>query len=225
MDNQKTIATLISWLENNAPDGHGLLVPISGGSDSALSFWLCNQAVKDRTLGVYIGTQLRQREWFESLGNVQLDDFEVTGNNPEVQRWAHFLTLSLQENRVLTGSRNLTESTLGTFSNASRLAAILPLAALWKSQIMELCDYVGVPAEITESSRRADPECGRPEKMSDIPFEMVDIFLQSKIGIVNEDKLGLISSEQYEYLENVYTQNSYKINLPLIGPEAVFVTD
>lgn len=224
MDNQKTIDGLLRWLKNNIPDGHGLLVPVSGGSDSALSFWLCNQTLKDRTKGVYIGTQLRQREWFDSLGTVQLDDFEVTGKNPEIQRWAHFLTLSLQENRVLTGSRNLTESTLGTFSNASRLAAILPLAGLWKSQIMELCDYVGVPTEITESSRRADPECGRPEKMSGIPFGMVDTYLQAKIGIVNKEKLGLISPVQYEYLENVYTQNSYKINLPLIGPEAVFVT-
>lgn len=224
MDRQKTIALLISWLESNIPDGQGLLVPISGGSDSALSFWLCNQTLKNRTKGVYIGTRLRQRDWFESLGTVQLDDFEVHGKNPEVERWAHFLTLSLQEDRVLTGSRNLTESTLGTFSNASRLAAILPLAGLWKSQVMELCDYVGVPSEITESSRRADPECGRPEKMSDIPFQVVDTFLQAKIGKVNENKLSLIGPEQYEYLEKVYAQNSYKVNLPLTGPEAVVVT-
>lgn len=221
MDHQKTITALISWLEANVPDEHGLVIPISGGSDSALSFWLCNQTLTDKTKGVFIGTQLRQQEWFEAVGNVQLDDFEVYGKSPEVQRWAHFLTLSLQENRVLTGSRNLTESTLGTFSNASRLAAILPLAGLWKSQVMELCDYVGVPAEITDSSRRADPECGRPEKMSDIPFEVVDIFLQVKQGIIDDERISQIAPEQYDYLEEIYAKNSYKVNLPLVGPQAI----
>jgi NH3-dependent NAD+ synthetase len=221
MNIDKTIASLLAWLQTAKPAGNGLLIPISGGSDSALCFWLCNQIFKDDTKGIFIGTNLRQKEWFQVQGTVQLDDVEIGGKNPEVQRWAHFLNVSLQENRVLTGSRNFTESTLGTFSNASRLAALLPLGGLWKHQVMELCDYVGVPSEITDSSRRADPECGRPEKMADIPFEVVDTFLAARIGGTQESDLVKVTPEQYDYLEKVYTQNSYKIKLPSIGPEAV----
>ncbi len=221
MDKQKTIDGLLDWMHHTLPQDNGLLLPISGGSDSALCFWLCNQDFGKLTKGIFIGTQLRCKEWFMPVGDVMFSEIANDGKNPEVQRWAHFLGVALNENRVLIGSRNFTETTLGTFSNASRVAAFLPLAGLWKSEVMELCEYVGIPDEILESSRRADPECGRPEKLADIPFEAVDVFLQSKLGISSNNQEYEPTQEQYEYLEKVFTQNAYKSRLPLTGPAAV----
>ncbi len=218
MSSQEKVALLLSWLKENIPDGPNILIPISGGSDSALCFWLCNQVFKDRTKGISIGSRLRSKEWFEEIGDVELHNIEFDGDNPEVARWAHFLKICLTENRILVGSRNRTESVLGTFSNASRVATFLPLGGLWKHEVMELCDFVGIPEEITASSRQADPECGRPEKMADIQYDAVDRFLQEKLGMIVDSSLVEPSMEQRAYLETVYSQNSYKTNLPLSGP-------
>ncbi len=219
MSNQEKIDLLLSWLRENLPDGPGILVPVSGGSDSALCFWLCAQVAKERTKGVSMGTSLRSKEWFESVGTVELHTGDVAGANPEVARWAHFLTQCLTENRILIGSRNRTESVLGTFSNASRVATFLPLAGLWKHEVMELCDFVGIPEEITASSRRADPECGRPAKMADIQYEAVDRFLQEKLHLPIDTSLAEPSQEQREYLETIYVENAYKAGLPAVGPK------
>lgn len=216
MNPAKTIENLSEWINQNTPQDNGFLVPISGGSDSALCFWLCNNIMKERTLAVYIGTDLRQKEWFESLGSIHYGSADVTSDNPEIDRWAYFLRVALKERRILTGSRSLTEHTLGTYSTASRVASFLPLAGLWKHEIMDLCKYVGVPDEIIQSSLRADPACGRPEKMAAIPFKTVDDFLRVKIEAA--ENLPDFTPGQEEYLEDVYRSNLYKKHLPLMGP-------
>lgn len=210
------VEILGDWIVRNTPSDNGLIVPVSGGSDSALCFWLCSRVMKERTLGVYIGKDLRQKEWFESIGVIHYGSIQEDSDNPEVDRWAYFLRVALKEHRVLTGSRNLTEHTLGTYSTASRVASFLPLAGLWKHEVMELCGYVGIPDEIIQSSLRADPACGRPEKMSAIPFEVLDDFLQVKLGL--RDDMPSFAAGQEEYLESMYTGNLYKRELPLTGP-------
>lgn len=218
MSGQRTVDGLLNWLRATVPDDVDLLVPVSGGSDSAFCYWLCNQAFPQRTKGIYIGTALRQKEWFEGTGIMQYSDLQMDGENPEVQRWAHFLETSIKENRMLVGSRNHTEDMLGTFSHASKVASLLPLAGLWKHEVMELCGYVGVPEEIISSSSRADPACGRPQRMADIPFEAVDAFLKSKLGgAVGQ---GERTEQQEAYLENVYATHSYKTTLPFRGPHS-----
>ena len=93
---------------------------------------------------------------------------DATPQHVEAARWALMLSLSLEVRGWLVGTRNRTEEELGTFSLASRVATFLPLAGLWKSEVMAACAHVGVPGEILESSRRADPSCGRPQEMVDL---------------------------------------------------------
>lgn len=216
MNNQKTIEALVAWIKDVTPKGAKILIPISGGSDSALCYWLYNRALPGQVEGVFIGTSLRAKTWFEQNGVVRYSDLTVTGPSPEIERWAHFLTLSIQESMVLVGSRNRTEDTLGTFSHASKVCSFLPLANVWKSQVMDLCAYIGVPDEILESSKRADPKCGRPKRMSDIAFEAVDEFLQAMLGDGNLAGFSG-SSDQLDYLKEVFAQNSYKKYLPYKG--------
>ena len=128
------------------------------------------------------------------------------------------LSQSLEVRGWLVGSRNRTEEVLGTYSLASRIATYLPLAHLWKSEVMRLARYVGVPDEILQSSRRADPACGRPQEMADIPFEMVDLFLQVMIGEQPVSQLATMPLAQREYIQRVYDRNRFKLSLPLRPP-------
>jgi NH3-dependent NAD+ synthetase len=206
---------LVASIGRDAAAASGLLIPVSGGSDSALCFWACRQALGDKVRGVYVGRDLRCRDWFDSVGKVHYLSEQPDWRDKEIMRWAEFLSLAKEENRWLTGSRTLTEEHLGTISMASRVATYLPLMGLWKSEVMVLCDAVGVPKQITASSRRADPDCGRPQEMAEIPLELIDLFLRLP---ENSKTVQLVlSPAQIDYLESVRTRNAFKRKLPARG--------
>lgn len=214
----QTVEQLKEWIREHTPEGLGILVPISGGSDSALCFWLYNQVFPERTVGVYFGTNLRAEAWFKSVGQVRIiEPLPDHLNDPELLRWACFVKFCLDEKRVLIGPRNKTEHVFGTFSHASRAAFHLPLAGLWKSEILEMCEAIGVPSEIIASSRAADPVCGRTLEYVAIPFDLIDAFLQEKIGESMMRSTSELSVSQRAYLEGLYAKNSYKRELPLFA--------
>lgn len=216
MDNR--LQTLIDWVKVSTSRARGLLVPVSGGSDSALIFWLLNQACPEKTLGVFVGKDLRCREWFEKTGTVrQLREYHGK-EDKEARRWATFISISIAEDRWLTGSRNRSEAVMGNFSLASRVATFLPLANVWKSDVMELCALAGIPTEVTDSSRRADPDCGRPKEMSEIPLELIDVFLKVQEGALESERISSLSPAQVEYLMGIYQYNQFRRHLPVTGP-------
>jgi NH3-dependent NAD+ synthetase len=106
---------------------------------------------------------------------------------------------------------------------ASRVATFLPLANIWKSDVMALCELAGVPGEITSSSRRADPDCGRPTELAEIPLEKVDTYLKVESGKLPRAALEALTSGQTDYLARVVAQNKFKQLLPAKGP-ALFAT-
>lgn len=213
------LTSIIEWIRTEAAAAKGLLVPISGGSDSALVFWLCNQVYPEKTVGVYAGEadSLRCREWFEKMGKVTTIPSPAT-EDKEGARWTAFLSRSRAENRWLVGSRTRTEDVMGTFSLASRLATFLPIAGIWKSEVMALCNVIGVPSEITDSSRRADPDCGRPKELAEIPLEDIDRFLKVQISELDASTLALDDATR-SYLEHVFQGNSFRTQLPKRGPK------
>ncbi|MDP1719373.1 MAG: hypothetical protein Q8L24_03045 [bacterium] len=223
MRKQKLILKkIISWIRIKVPEPLGVIVPVSGGSDSALCWWLCNQALSGKTLGVFSGKGLRREDWFRKHGELRFIETPVLGKNPEIARWSEFLEISVREKRVLIGTRNRTEDMLGTYSLASRIATVLPLAGIWKSDVIDLCRSIGVPKEIINSSRRADPVCGRPAGLADIPLELIDGFLKAKEGEEKRPLCGELTQPQRDYLEEIYSANRFKISLPEKGPTATW---
>jgi NH3-dependent NAD+ synthetase len=219
------LEAIITWIRQttDVARGRGVLVPVSGGSDSALCLWLCAQALpRGRALAAYVGGAshpLRCEAWFESLAELHILPAPPDSQaDPEMLRWAAMLHHAKANRCWLAGSRTRTEDTFGTYSLASRLATYQPLAGTWKTEVMELCDLVGVPHEITASSRQADPACGRPTQMADIPFARVDLFLQAKIGQRPPIDLAGLDEAQRDYLESVYQRNQFKKHLPLRPP-------
>ncbi len=217
MDSRLTALT--DWVRTSAARAHGLLVPISGGSDSAVAFHILNQVYPEKTVGVFIGKDLRARDWFCKTGNLRfIDDLGIKPEHAEVERNAICQRLSLSENRWLVGTRNRTENVFGTFSLASRVATYLPIVGVWKTDIMALCKVIGVPEEVTASSRRADPNCGRPQALAEIPLESVDVFLKVRTGILDISALAALTAAQVEYLDQAFTANRFRTLLPTLGP-------
>jgi NH3-dependent NAD+ synthetase len=215
----RRLVSLIEWIRGTTTAARGLLVPVSGGSDSALCFWLCCQARPSQVVGVHAGTNLRSREWFETCGRVDfVREPDAGPDDKDVARWATMLTLSRSRGMWLVGTRNGTEEALGTYSLASRLAGFLPLMGLWKSEILELCTAVAVPSEVTASSLRADPACGRPAELAEIPLGRIDLFLQIKEGAVPEHRMGELLEAEVRYLERIYQGNRFKKLLPTCAP-------
>src|SRR3989338_9916863 len=135
--------TLINSISAASFEARELVVPVSGGSDSALNFWLCCQAFARRVgggkvVGVHAGTNLRARNWFELVGPIQYVATPGEYAEREEMRWARFLSMSLERHAWLVGSRNRTEDMLGTYSLASRVATYLPLVNVWKTEVIDL---------------------------------------------------------------------------------------
>src|SRR5262249_52342119 len=150
------------------------------------------------------------RAWFEGRGQLEtLPRPPGSAKRQEVHRWLSLLELCLERQWWLVGSRNRTEDAFGTYSIASRVASFLPLGGLWKSEVMELCQQIGVPPEVTASSRRADPGCGRPTELAEIALELIDEYLRVKLGEAPVQTLARFSDAQLRYLESLYEQNRF----------------
>ena len=206
---ESRLRSLVSWVRETAEPSKGLVIPVSGGSDSALCFWICRQAWPDKTIAVHAGRELRSKEWLEKTGAVEYTIAPGEHDEREEMRWARFLSMSLAKGYWLVGSRNRTEDELGTYSLASRIATYLPLVGVWKSEVLAMCRHIGVPEEVIASSLRADPDCGRPAELAEIPYETIESFLK---GEMHE------KSVRVDYLENIRRRNAFKKKLPARGP-------
>jgi len=94
-----------------------------------------------------------------------------------------------------------------------------PSSASGKTDIMQLCSLIGVPDEVMASSRRADPDCGRPSELAEIPLEQIDIFLKVRIGELGEDALQSLAPTQVAYLDKAFKANKWRTGLPTEGPQ------
>ena len=196
----------------------GLLVPVSRGTDSALCYWLCKQVIPAKTQAVHFGDNLPAREWFESLGSVETIPLPTGPESRELGRWAMLSSLSMRRRVWLVGSRNRTKDVFGTFSLASRVATYYPIVGLWKTEVMELCQMVGVPQELIQSSRYPDIQCGRTEQMAEIGIEKIDQFLKVKEGEMPVSTLADLGEDHRHYLEQTYRKGQFKRKPPIRAP-------
>lgn len=212
-----SLSELLQWLRDTASKAHGLIVPISGGTDSALCFYLCATAYPEKTIGVFAGDPfaLRERAWFEKTGRIQYIPVLGEYEDRESMRWAQFNSLCIRNNAWLVGSRNKTEDRLGTYSLASRVATIQPILGVWKSKVLEFCQQIGVPPAVIASSLEADPGCGRPAELAAIPFERIEYFLREKNGIQQNRPELVLTPAENAYLNGMYEYNRFKRDLPL----------
>lgn len=62
---------------------------------------------------------------------------------------------------LVAGTRNKTESVLGTYTLLSRAPSLQPIEHLYKTQILQICEFLEVPQIAMDKSREVDCDCGR----------------------------------------------------------------
>lgn len=215
MNNTETIDMLHSWISEKLSNAPGVLVPVSGGSDGALVCKLLCDVLGSKVKAVHFGQNLRNSDWFSKLCTVDCIPLSTEANlDPEAHRWAMVASICLRENRWAVSSRNRTEVVLGTYSRPSDYAGFYPISGIWKSTVIRLCECLGVPTDITESSRKPDPACGRPKELSDIGIEQIDAYLRS---INSKGTQHTLSADQKDYLDDLIRLNNFKRQLPHVG--------
>lgn len=124
------------------------------------------------------------------------------------QRWGALMDMSVVQNeKVRTmrepheqywviGTRNRTEEVLQNFSNVSTGVSAQPLIHFWKSEILEISKYLGVPEIAMAKSCEADCICGR---------------MRTAANNIREIDLILMSWEQE--LDRAYLQKNIEWNL------------
>lgn len=117
-------------------------------------------------------------------------------------RWGALMDMSIVSNdkrRMIrepldqywvVGTRNFTEEVLFNYSNASTAVSLQPLIHLWKSEVLQISEYLGIPKIAISKSCEADCICGRM-RLPAQHIREVDMLLMAKL-----DKLS------NEYVEN-----------------------
>jgi NH3-dependent NAD+ synthetase len=173
---------------------------------------------------VHFGTDIRCPNWFQSLAgkfaSVRIGEGGLTTPaEQDDRRWARALGMARRQDRALIGSSTRTELVSGLYSLSSRLPIIQPLAGVWKTDVMRLCQLIDMPEEMVDSSRNPDPDCGRPPQITEIGLEDIDIFLRVRVGELPETALARLDKGQVGYLDRIYESNRFKRDLPVLGPQ------
>lgn len=130
----------------------------------------------------------------------------------------------------LMGTRNRTEDLLYTYSNASLACGIQPLVHLWKSEVLSISKYLGVPQIAIEKSCDVDCICGR-QRLPAQHIREVDQLLAARLGYTARDaNMDVQLMAQLEdWIRKQINRSSYKRNIPytpmsmpLTVPPAVF---
>lgn len=84
------------------------------------------------------------------------------------------------------GTRNATEDYLGTYSQISRAVSMQPIVNLYKSEVLEVCKFLGVPQVALDKSREVDCDCGRFDTAA-LYLEEVDAFIMKEKGELSKE--------------------------------------
>lgn len=150
-------------------------------------------------------------------------------------RWGYLMDLSVVSNdrkRIMrlpeeqywvVGTRNRTEDVLLNYSNASKAVSLQPIIHLWKSEILQLSDYLGIPRIAIDKSCETDCICGRLALPARHIHE-VDALLKIRNGepVREYEMPGDLKQQLTKFIEAQITKNSFKKNIPYVPDRLVF---
>jgi NH3-dependent NAD+ synthetase len=220
----------------------GLLVPLSGGTDSTVAFALCARAlgpaqvrgfhfvppgasadgaataVADAHHPETTKALLRYcRDHVGAEAEVRLEALPhgLDAADPDMLRWAIAASAAKRRGAWLVGTRNRTEQLMGTYSVASTAATLQPLLDWWKADVMAAAETLAVPGSIVASSHAADPDCGRPAEMAEVGLSKIDWFVRCEWS-GQRWRLGEhVSEAEAAYLRGIQGYNGFKARLPI----------
>lgn len=226
LDPGRAFNRLANWVAETVKQAPGLVVSLSG-TDSALTFLICSKgfeiAGKDpqRLIGIHYGKDYKFKEWLSQFGIVEVTNLpENSRLQTDIYRWAALQSRALKRKFWIVGTRNRTEQLLGDYSNASSVAVMQPLSALWKSEVFLLCEYLNVPEELITASWVGDPDCycHRPGLMGRL--SNCETILAARQGDIEQ---GIVSEKPFykdttRFLELFTKGKTHKNKLPYRPP-------
>lgn len=146
------------------------------------------------------------------------------------QRWGVLMDLSVvssdkrrmmrlpEEQYWVVGTRNRSEDVLINYSNASIAASLQPLIHLWKSEILQISKFLGIPQIAIAKSCETDCICGREQLASD-HIKEVDSLLMACVGDLSnkyvEDTIEInLRKRLTNFILSQMKKNKFKIMIP-----------
>ena len=130
------------------------------------------------------------------LAELVIDDSIKTSDDN--MRWGRLRSLAIKDmdprgggiddHYHLFGTINATEKALGTYSLAAVKTSLAPITNLYKSEVLLLCEMLGVPQIAIDKSHEIDCDCGRFDIQANHLHEL-DLYLMAQAGHVSHDHI------------------------------------
>jgi NAD+ synthase len=223
------------------------IIGISGGVDSAVSAALASEALgKENVLGVMIPYRTSNPKSVEDAMLVvqatgirseivditkmvdgYCEEYKVTdslrrGNVMARMRMIVLYDLSAREKALVVGTSNKTEILVGYGTQHGDLAcAINPLGDLYKSQIWQLAETLGIPKPVVEKAPSADLWEGQTDETEmGVTYAQLDALLFEMIDERHsEEELLHLGFEEtlIKKVQRMIQKNQFKRRPPLIA--------
>lgn len=118
----------------------------------------------------------------------------------------------------VSGTRNRSEDRLFSYSNASMLVSMQPLIHLWKSEVLQISQYLGVPQLALNKSCETDCICGRERLPASHPKELDWILMwqsgELALKYLEENIPSDLGDQLTAYIRTQTLRGRFKPNLP-----------
>lgn len=152
-------------------------------------------------------------------------------------RWGHLFSRAVRDTtkgQALThrfyfpvGTRNATEDHLGTYSQASKAVSMLPLVDIFKSEVLDICAHLGVPAAAIAQSRAIDCDCGRYDVQADHMREL-DLLIMTRMGLLDKKYLTTLPKDTLQKISAFYVHeraaNEFRHRTPYRPDHPLIIT-
>ena len=129
------------------------------------------------------------------------------------------------KNLLVVGAANKTEFSIGFFVKygCDNAADIMPIRNLYKTQVRQLAEYLGIPKEIIDKSPSPDLIPGITDEYAiGLRYETLDLILYGlECGMSREQIVNQLNCEQetVEYVDKLAEKSGYKREVPYVpGP-------
>ncbi len=228
---------------------NGYVLGLSGGIDSSLAAALAVEAVgPEKVLGVLMPYKTSSKS---SITDAELlvkhlaiehrrvdisamvdayfsnidDSLKMrAGNKMARERMAVLFDIAQETGRLVLGTGNRTESCLGyTTWYGDSACSINPVGELYKTEVWEMAELVGVPEQIRAKTPSADLWAGQTDEGEiGVTYESIDKILKR---IIDEDIISMSSLEKEGFdttdisrVVSLLNQNSFKRRQPDVAP-------
>ncbi len=224
-----------------------VILGLSGGIDSAIVAFLAQRALGNENVFAVLMPYKTSSEDSLSHAKLVVDQLKIKSetkpitvsadsyflSTPEMTplrkgnvmarlRMITLYDLSVRENALVIGTSNKTELMLGYGTQFGDMASALnPIGDLYKTQIWQLSEFLGVPKEIIEKQPSADLWIGQTDEQEmGFSYANADQILYQMIDLrLSDDEIIFSGYEKETVLKirKMVIRSQYKRKLPLIA--------